>query len=162
MPVFISYTSTDRPTALMIDAALKRNSISTYLDVLDAESQSTDNITEVIMKNIVSCSHMIALVSDRTKSSWWVPFEIGEATISDRRIASFKVGYSTLPEYLSKWPIMTSESHLREFIRHYHADTTSPSSIDEAKRSRQFSYNTKTPQSFHDNLKRSIRGHSLV
>jgi len=159
MPVFISYTSADRSTALMIDAALKRNSISTYLDVLDAESNSTDNITEVITKNIVSCSHMIALVSDRTKSSWWVPFEIGEATISDRRIASFKVGDSTLPEYLSKWPIMTKDRHLQDFIRFYHGDTTTPSSIDEAKRSRQFSYNTKSPQLFHDNLKRSIRGY---
>ena len=48
MPVFISYRHKDREVAFGIDFLLKRNGIKTYLDVLDGESQTTDQITDVI------------------------------------------------------------------------------------------------------------------
>ncbi|WP_337120035.1 toll/interleukin-1 receptor domain-containing protein, partial [Staphylococcus aureus] len=85
MSVFISYKHLDRNLALQIDERLKINGIKTYLDVLDAESQSTESITTVITKNIAMCTHLIAVVSKETATSWWVPFEIGEATISAKR-----------------------------------------------------------------------------
>ncbi|PTT60867.1 molecular chaperone Tir, partial [Pseudomonas sp. HMWF007] len=86
MPVFISYRHTDRDQAIEINSRLKKANINTYLDVLDAESQSTEDITAVITRNITQCTHLLAVVSERTALSWWVPFEIGEATISNRRI----------------------------------------------------------------------------
>jgi hypothetical protein len=45
MPVFISYRHSDRSHAIAISTRLKQANIKTYLDVLDPESQTTDDIT---------------------------------------------------------------------------------------------------------------------
>lgn len=124
MPVFISYRHTDRPIAFAINARLHQADIKTYLDVLDVESQSTDDITGVITRNITECTHLIAVVSQTTAQSWWVPFEIGEATISNRRICSFKTGESELPEYLEKWPKMAKATDVDLFIAAYQNERT--------------------------------------
>jgi TIR domain len=124
MPVFISYRHTDRVQAIAINARLQQADIKTYLDVLDAESQSTDDITGVITRNITECTHLLAVVSEQTAQSWWVPFEIGEATISNRRICSFKTGESELPEYLDKWPKMTKATDVDLFIAAYKNELT--------------------------------------
>ncbi|EOF5041501.1 toll/interleukin-1 receptor domain-containing protein [Providencia rettgeri] len=123
MSVFISYRHTDISIALKIDQKLKNAGIVTYLDKLDVESQTTDDITSVITKKISQSSHLIAIVSAQTASSWWVPFEIGEATILERRIASYQTGYNKLPEYLDKWPKMETMQHLELFINAYRNDT---------------------------------------
>ncbi|WP_079254097.1 toll/interleukin-1 receptor domain-containing protein [Endozoicomonas arenosclerae] len=124
MPVFISYRHTDREQAFLIQHRLNNVGIQTYLDVLDTDSKTTDNITQVITENIRKCTHLIALVSDDTIKSWWVPFEIGEATMAERRIATFKNTYSPLPEYLQKWPIMKDNRHIDMFIRAYLAESS--------------------------------------
>ena len=123
MPVFISYRHMDRALAVKINARLMQASIKTYLDVLDAESQTTDDITAVITRNISECTHLMAVVSERTALSWWVPFEIGEATITNRRICSFKTGPAELPLYLDKWPKLTSERDIEFFIDAYRNET---------------------------------------
>jgi len=155
MTVFISYRHSDREKAAQINSRLIAAGINTYMDVLDPESQTTQNITEVITKNIARASHLIAVISKQTAQSWWVPFEIGEATISATRIASFRTGYSELPEFLQMWPQMT---------RHYHLDMF----IDEYKKEqRQAVYNrgmfesagstgTKSASDFHRSLKGRI------
>ena len=155
MSVFISYKHSDRVLALQINQQLIAASINTYLDVLDPESQSTENITQVITKNVAECTHLIAIVSSQTASSWWVPFEIGEATISAKRIASYRSGYSQLPEYLGMWPQMTSMQHLSLFIATYKSEITvamENRSIFESKGS----VGTDSANDFHRNLKTKI------
>lgn len=124
MPVFISYRHMDRAYAMNINSRLKQANIKTYVDVLDPESQTTDDITGVITRNITECTHLLAVVSELTAQSWWVPFEIGEATISNRRICSFRTGPAELPLYLDKWPKLSSEKDLDFFIDAYHNETT--------------------------------------
>ena len=119
MPVFISYRHMDRAHAVNINTRLMQANIKTYLDVLDAESQTTDDITGVITRNISECTHLLAVVSEKTALSWWVPFEIGEATITNRRICSFKTGPAELPLYLDKWPKLTSDKDIDFFIEAY-------------------------------------------
>lgn len=62
MPVFISYRHTDRSHAIAISTRLIRANIKTYFDVLDPESQTTDDITGVITRNITECTHLLAIV----------------------------------------------------------------------------------------------------
>eukprot|EP01030_Chromulinospumella_sphaerica_P024943 gene24943-25054_t len=109
----------DRAYAININTRLIQANIKTYLDVLDAESQTTDDITGVITRNISECTHLLAVVSEKTALSWWVPFEIGEATITNRRICSFKTGPTELPLYLDKWPKLSSERDIEFFIDAY-------------------------------------------
>ena len=155
MSVFISYKHLDRDLAMRINYRLKLDGIKTYLDVLDNESQSTENITAVITKNIAECTHLIAVVSHETASSWWVPFEIGEATISAKRIASYRSGYSQLPEYLDMWPKMDSMQHLSLFIAAYKSEikvAMESRSIFESKGS----VGTDSANDFHRSLKTKI------
>lgn len=158
MPVFISYRHTDRDQAFRIQQKLKNAGIQTYMDVLDAESKTTDDITEVITRNIRQSTHLIAVVSGNTSQSWWVPFEIGEATMAERRIATFKNTYSSLPEYLDKWPVMKEMRHVDLFIQAYRKEGGFGKSRilnDSASSDRQ--YARTGAKQFHENLKRSIR-----
>ncbi|MBK5553549.1 toll/interleukin-1 receptor domain-containing protein [Pseudomonas sp. TH03] len=158
MPVFISYRHMDRPQAIAINNRLIQANIKTYLDVLDPESQTTDDITGVITRNITECTHLMAVVSERTAQSWWVPFEIGEATISNRRICSFKTGPAELPLYLDKWPKLTDDQDLGFFIEAYREEVTNKRSmaLDSINESLRGTYK-KNAEYFHDQLKNRIR-----
>lgn len=158
MPVFISYRHSDRPLAIAINTRLKQANIKTYLDVLDPESQTTDDITGVITRNITECTHLLAVVSERTAHSWWVPFEIGEATISNRRICSFKTGPAELPLYLDKWPKLSTDKDLDFFIDAYREEVATKrsmtlGSINESL----YSTYKRNAELFHDQLKNRIR-----
>ncbi|CAI8932447.1 MULTISPECIES: toll/interleukin-1 receptor domain-containing protein [Pseudomonas] len=162
MPVFISYRHMDRAYAININTRLMQANIKTYLDVLDAESQTTDDITGVITRNISECTHLLAVVSEKTALSWWVPFEIGEATITNRRICSFKTGPTELPLYLDKWPKLTSDRDIEFFIDAYRNESTlkrsmSLESVNGSESAR--SVNRSNADRFHTDLKsRIIRG----
>ncbi|MHC8346254.1 toll/interleukin-1 receptor domain-containing protein [Pseudomonas sp. RT6P73] len=158
MPVFISYRHTDGAQAMVINARLKQANIKTYLDVLDTESQQTDDITTVITRNITECTHLLAVVSQETAMSWWVPFEIGEATISDRRICSYKIGTSELPLYLDKWPKLSNDVDLSFFIDAYRKESMSKRSIGMESFSESVRGTYKSDADlFHDQLKNRIR-----
>ncbi|MEB2515607.1 toll/interleukin-1 receptor domain-containing protein [Pseudomonas sp. YuFO20] len=162
MPVFISYRHMDRAYAININTRLMQANIKTYLDVLDAESQTTDDITGVITRNISECTHLLAVVSEKTALSWRVPFEIGEATITNRRICSFKTGPTELPLYLDKWPKLTSDRDIEFFIDAYRNESTlkrsmSLESVNGSESAR--SVNRSNADRFHTDLKsRIIRG----
>ncbi|EJL98912.1 MULTISPECIES: toll/interleukin-1 receptor domain-containing protein [Pseudomonas] len=158
MPVFISYRHTDRSHAIAISTRLIRANIKTYFDVLDPESQTTDDITGVITRNITECTHLLAIVSDKTALSWWVPFEIGEATISNRRICSFKTGPAELPLYLDKWPKLSTDKDLEFFIDAYREEVATKRSMTLGSINESL-YRTYrgNAELFHDQLKSRIR-----
>ncbi|EHU1702634.1 toll/interleukin-1 receptor domain-containing protein [Acinetobacter baumannii] len=167
MPVFISYRHKDRGVALAVAQRLYSNNIKYYLDVVDEESLNTQDITEVITRNIQRCTHLMAIISPNTQGSWWVPFEIGEATVIDRRICSY--AYNTdsysltktnlylyknfLPEYLRKWPVLINDQDLNNFISEYKRDTRVGALFDSVGNP-SFRNLTKTgADQFHRNLK---------
>lgn len=159
MTVFISYRHTDFSTAWEVNKKLNGAGIKTYLDKLDAESQTTEDITSVITRNILQSTHLIAVVSAQTAASWWVPFEIGEATVTQRRITSFQIGFSKLPEYLDKWPKMMTMKHVDLFIEEYQSEhrtiSASRYSINESSENA-FVRNIKNADDFHRALKNKI------
>lgn len=158
MPVFISYRHMDRPQAMAINSRLMQANIKTYLDVLDPESQTTDDITGVITRNITECTHLLAVVSEKTALSWWVPFEIGEATISNRRICSFRTGPAQLPLYLDKWPKLSTDNDLNFFIDAYLEEQSSRRSLTLDSSNESFSGTYKrNAELFHEQLKSRIR-----
>lgn len=157
MPVFISYRHTDRASALAINDRLQREQITTYLDVLDAESRTTDDITQVISTHIRACTHLIALVSKNTSQSWWVPFEIGEATIIDRRISTFQAGEADLPEYLEKWPIMRTARDIDLFVTSYRLEKTLSRAIVGNESFESTTSSRSNADKFHADLKARLR-----
>lgn len=147
-----------RAHAIAINSRLIQANIKTYLDVLDPESQTTDDITGVITRNISECTHLLAVVSEKTALSWWVPFEIGEATISNRRICSFKTGPAELPLYLDKWPKLSTASDLDFFIDAYREEVSNKRSmsLESISESVKGTYK-RNADIFHEQLKNRIR-----
>lgn len=150
MPVFISHRKLDEKLAKEIHVILTSNGIPCYIDMLDPVLKTSNEITNVIMNRIRQCTHMLAVVSDNTLTSWWVPFEIGVASDSDKRISSFKATAVELPTYLTIWPQMTKKEQLNDYIRIYKDDK----SVFTESRNAFASINTA--QDFHDKLKRAI------
>lgn len=159
MAVFISYQQNDRNEAVLIRNILNNSNIECYLDVFDVESREArpDKITKIITENISKSTHLIAVTSKNTDASWWVPFEIGEATITDCRIATFRKESTNLPEYLHQWPAMKRLSDLELFVRAYKEDSRKV--MVESMESRDHRGTNITGRSadfFHQDLKRKL------
>ncbi len=152
MPVFISHKKADRTEAITIGAYLRENGVQCYIDEFDPILKTTDDITNTIMSRVRACSHLMAVVSENTNNSWWVPFEIGVASETEKRITSYKLRAVTLPEYLEKWPIMKTKQHLDLFIQMYKSD--SQTALNERSG---YSATISSAESFHRQLKASIR-----
>ena len=101
MKIFISHKKEDEYTAFGIQQVLENMGIEAYLDILDDTiSDNGEKLTKHIRKKLRECSDVIVVLSDNTKRSWWVPFEIGMATEKDMPIANYLTSYEKLPEYL--------------------------------------------------------------
>lgn len=155
MPVFISHrTADDAKAQALARRLLTRHNIRCYLDHFDPEARSTSEITSLIVGRINLCTHLMALVTDDTVGSWWVPFEIGVARQADRRITSFDDSSVQLPEFLTEWPVMLKDADLDLFAEAYHRDRSSKPLMEKyATASRSIG----TADQFHANLKSAIR-----
>jgi len=155
MPVFISHSSKDNSTAKRVYDLLVLAGIKCYIDELDPVLKTTDDVTKVILKRITECSHLLAVVSYSTAQSWWVPFEIGSGSATERRISTYKTSIMGLPDYLTKWPIMKSEEDLKYFIELYKKDA-----LFIKMDGREYTAKTaeiQTAEAFHDKLKKLIK-----
>jgi hypothetical protein len=152
MPVFLSHTSINKPETGRIFSYLTQRGIICYMDAIDPELKSTDDITAVLMNRIDWCTHMMAVISQYTQGSWWVPFEIGVASKSERRITTYKLkGPVTLPDFLTKWPILQDDYDLEQFVRMYKGDQTVSFSEGRATGA-----TIGTAEQFHRSLKNAI------
>jgi hypothetical protein len=152
MPVFISHRNADDLIARHVYLFLLERGITCYIDDLDKDAKTTDDITALLLSRLSYTSHLIAVVTQNTAGSWWVPFEIGVATESAKRIASYTRYRSLLPEYLLKWPAMQSDPDLDAFAAEYRRDR----SIVEKRASGSVTARRADADTFHRSLKASI------
>lgn len=105
--VFISHKSEDMDVAKNVAELLKNNGIDVYLDSNDSGLQRATR--EGDAKKIVTCieralsisTHILVLVTEKTKESWWVPYEIGFSKKGKKSIASLLLKtVSGFPDYL--------------------------------------------------------------
>lgn len=134
MPVFISHRTQDDEIARGIYRHLQNSHrIECYIDDFDEVAgiaQKTNRITDRILERLEYCTHLLALVTENTEGSWWVPFEIGVARRAPRVISTFTNLYgSDLPEYLREWPILRSDNALDEYAKIYHTYKTQTTQI---------------------------------
>lgn len=106
--IFISYKKEDKEIACKIGDFLKNEvDVNIYLDLNDSELKESvilednEKIVNSIKTGLECSTHLLCLVSDKTKLSWWVPYEIGYADKKGLDIASLKLSYvDDIPEYL--------------------------------------------------------------
>lgn len=122
MGIFISYQSDDSSKANDVYNYLSRQGIDCYLDKFDGalSGGSSKNITEILVDRIKKHDTLFAIVSEKTQSSWWVPFEIGTARQMPRVITSYTtISEFSLPDYLKEWPRLRTSNDLAIFARTY-------------------------------------------
>jgi hypothetical protein len=117
--VFISHQKTDSDQATLIAARLRtHHQIDSYLDVIDPYLASGgSDLGDHIRDEMGKCTQLLAVVSASTKTSWWVPWEIGVATEKTFPLATFANTLTEIPEYLRKWPYLTTMAHLDEYAK---------------------------------------------
>lgn len=117
MKVFISHKNVDSAHAIALQAAFARNKVDTYLDVLDSSINAGGReLTEHIKRNLNMCSDILVVMSESTKDSWWVPFEIGMSAQVDMPTASFLKSDVMLPSYLSYWPRLKTTADIDKYV----------------------------------------------
>ena len=75
--VFISHQSADATTARLLASRLKvHHSIDSYLDVIDPYiNRSGEDLAAHIQEEMGKCTQLLAVVSEATKASQWVPWK---------------------------------------------------------------------------------------
>lgn len=116
--VFISHKSDDSNLATTVSDYIKQNGLETYLDIIDdVLLQDGPELPDAIRERMNSCNQLVAVVSEKTKRSWWVPWEIGVGTEKDFLIASYSQSAVELPSYLKKWPQLHSKADIDQYCR---------------------------------------------
>jgi len=128
MPVFISHRTADNEIAQRVARRLKyQHNITVYIDDIDQElgrAQGTPAITGLLVRRINDCTNLLAVVTQNTEGSWWVPFEIGVARQSPRVITTMtNVVDASLPEYLLEWPRLRGDAAVDTFAQLYKAQS---------------------------------------
>ncbi|NSX87658.1 toll/interleukin-1 receptor domain-containing protein [Agrobacterium tumefaciens] len=138
--VFISHQAADSQLAKQIaDRLSYRHGISYYLDVVDNfTSKPGEDISAHIQSELKKCTQLLAVVSAATRTSWWVPWEIGIATEKEYPLATYVAGTTAPPEYLQKWPYLRSEADVDRY-----ADASKGAERISANRTATFSEGTQ-------------------
>lgn len=121
--VFLSHKKEDKKAAIAIGQYLMDVvGVNIYLDINDPELQEATReendrkIVESIKKGLNASTHLLCLISESTKLSWWVPYEIGLADAKEKNIASIKLkGIEEIPSYLK---IHKTVYNIEEFLRY--------------------------------------------
>lgn len=88
-----------------------------YLDLLDfTVTRNGKELTDHIKRNLNNCTDIIVIMSDATRYSQWVPFEVGMSAQNDMPTATFLQENVSLPEFLDYWPRLKQPSDIRKYI----------------------------------------------
>ena len=117
MKVFISHKNTDSWQALVLKKAFDRNHVASYLDVIDSSIDGGGKeLTDHIKENLNACTDIIVVMSEATKESWCVPFEVGMSAQVDMPTATYLKSDILLPSYLSYWPRLKTPSDVDKYV----------------------------------------------
>jgi hypothetical protein len=115
--VFISHKQEDAYTANCIANELKALQVSYYLDLIDYRvTNSGKELTDHIKHNLNNCTDIIVVMSQNTKYSQWVPFEVGMSAQIDMPTATYLQGTVDLPEFLEYWPRLKHPNDIQKYV----------------------------------------------
>jgi hypothetical protein len=158
MKVFVSHKNEDSDKAAVVASTLRRAGHEVYLDIVDTNIlKNGDDLGDYLRQKLSECDSLIAVISAATKSSWWVPWEIGVATEKSYPLSTYLSDASDPPDYLKKWPLLRTIAHLEQFAalaKELQGKLERSVRLAEAK-SMSDARQLKTPD-FHRELKRAI------
>lgn len=105
---FISHKDEDVEAAIEIGKHIMNDfGYNIYLDINDGdlqiadEEQDVEKIIFIIQNALLYASHLLCIVTEKSKESWWIPYEIGFAQANQVKTSSIKIKRSEyLPTFL--------------------------------------------------------------
>lgn len=155
MKIFISHKQEDALMANQMASELSTIHVDYYLDLLDPSvAQNGRELTNHIRKNLNNCTDIIVVMSEITRYSQWVPFEVGMAAQLDMPTATFLKDNVLLPDFLQYWPRLKKPADIRKYV-------TARNDVDQEYRVYRSIYETTTYQKrkterFYDVLKQRL------
>lgn len=117
MKFFISHKKEDEYTATRIASELRLLGVSFYLDIMDnSVTRNGKELTDHIRANLNDCTDIIVIMSEQTRYSQWVPFEVGMSAQLNMPTATFLQENVYLPEFLEFWPRLKYPSDIRKYV----------------------------------------------
>ena len=118
MKFFISHKQQDAIVAKKIALLLQIKGIDCYLDLLDSTiSGDGEKLTEHIKDALKTCTDIIVVVSEKTKLSQWVFFEVGMAARTDMPTVTYLQEDVDLPGFLEYWPRLRKLDDIDVYLR---------------------------------------------
>lgn len=121
--IFISHKGEDRLAALAIADVIMNAGIDVFIDVNDSELQDATrnndsrSIVNEIDRAMEVSTDILVIISENTKKSWWVPYEIGYSKRGNTSITSLVLKtVEDIPEYITIEPIIRSIDELDRYI----------------------------------------------
>ena len=114
--VFVSHRSEDDEVAKEVAKCVRSYGLTAWVDSdhLDASDDGPQMASKI--KRVIERSYcLMAVVTGATKSSWWVPFEIGIASDMDRFLSSYGDPIVELPSFLAAWPRVKNHTELHDW-----------------------------------------------
>lgn len=158
MKVFISHKQEDSEIATRLALKLFLIDIDYYLDVLDPTvAGDGKQLTDHIKKALNTCTDILVVMSEKTRYSQWVPFEIGMAAQSDMPTVTYLSADVPLPDFLSYWPRLKTVSDVDKYVK------TRKETHDQIERRYAGNYamassrKAEETHTFYENLKSALR-----
>lgn len=102
---------------------LEARSVDYYFDREDVDLQLADEqhdhlkVVHCIENGLAACTHLLGIITEHTKDSWWVPYEIGSATGRQRECAHLIDGeVDELPSYIQAAEILPDQAALQKWL----------------------------------------------
>ncbi|MEH7388068.1 TIR domain-containing protein [Bacillus sp. JJ1521] len=121
--VFISHVSDNKSAAIAIGEYIRKSGIDIYLDIYDDDLQrgvvggDDNSITRSIEKGIDNSTELLCIVSETTKRSWWVPYEIGYGKKAANSISTLLLkDVKDIPSYLKISNLIKGIKGLNEYL----------------------------------------------
>ena len=107
--IFLSHHNADAQMAHIIGKYLSLFNHVCYVDTMDPNVDGDSSELEQYLRGVIGASRtLMAILSQTTQASWWVPLEIGVALEQNKHISTFNMNIPdwSLPSYLWQWPIL--------------------------------------------------------
>ncbi|WP_417326571.1 toll/interleukin-1 receptor domain-containing protein [Halarcobacter sp.] len=163
--IFISHKKEDTKKAEELAIYIKEeHNLEAYVDTLDDNINSTNDITDRIVNKLRDSSHMLVIFSEHTQESMWVPFELGVSYEREQGIgvciwpdADDSI---SLPEYLDSFPKLKENEDLIKYldeVKKYPSYDLEEISLEESKLTVENSLRSSNyAREFIDNLKKKL------
>ena len=114
--VFVSHTTKDDDVAEEVAECIRSFGLTAWVDSDFLEPTQDGPGMASKIQGVISRSYcLLAVVTNATSTSWWVPFEIGVAWDSNKYLSTYGDPRVTLPTFLLVWPRVKDHQELHSW-----------------------------------------------